>query len=85
MNTEMTQLVNEAAVQGRIRAMLDSVVAGLGKGLKRSAGERRCLWANIADEAARCRDAIPNGVKPRAPKAAKTPPGQATIKVAEGV
>lgn len=79
MNSEVSQFLNEAASQGRIRAMLDAVVVGLGKGLKRSAGERRALWQSIAEEATQCRDAIPSGVKPRQPKAAKTAPAQATI------
>ena len=84
MSPEVTQFLNEAASQGRIKAMLDSVVTCLGKGPKRTAFERRCLWQSIADEAAKCRDEIANGVKPRAPKAAKTPSAQATIKVVEG-
>lgn len=80
MNPETKQFLNEAAAQGRIRAMLDSVITGLGKGLKRSSDERRALWATIANEASACRDAIPAGTKARAPKAAKTVPEQVTIK-----
>lgn len=80
MNPEAKQFLNEAAAQGRIRAMLDSVIVGLGKGLKRSSDERRALWATIASEASACRDAIPAGTKARAPKAAKTPADQVTIK-----
>ena len=78
MNTEVKQFLDEAASQGRIRAMLDAVVVGLGKGLKRSAPERRALWEHIAEEATRCRDGIPSGIKSRAPKAAK-PNGTPTI------
>ncbi len=80
MNPEVKQFLNEAAAMGRIKAMLDIVVVGLGKGLKRSSDERRALWATIASEATACRDAIPAGTKPRAPKAAKTVPEQTTIK-----
>lgn len=80
MNKDVKQFLDEAAAQGRIRAMLDSVITGLGKGLKRSSDERRCLWATIANEASACRDAIPAGTKARAPKAAKTPAEQVTIK-----
>ena len=77
MNTEVKQFLDEAASQGRIRAMLDAIVVGLGKGLKRSAPERRNIWNEIAIEAERCRDGIPLGTKARAPK--KAPNGTPTI------
>lgn len=83
MNSEVSQFLNEAASLGRLGAMLAAIQVGLGKGLKRSAGERRALWASIAEEACACRDAIPCGTKPRAPKAAKTAPAQATIQIAK--
>lgn len=68
MNSEVKQFLDEAASQGRIRAMLDAIVVGLGKGLKRSAPERRNIWNEIAVEAERCRDGIPLGTKARASK-----------------
>jgi hypothetical protein len=72
MNSEVKQFLDEAAAQGRIRAMLDAVIVGLGKGLKRSAPDRRALWQQIADEATKCRDGIPMGTKARAPKQPKS-------------
>ena len=71
MNSEVKQFLDESTTVGRVKQMLDSICACLGKGLKRSAPERRALWEKIVEEAQRCRDGIPSAIKSRAPKAAK--------------
>lgn len=83
MNTETQTFLAEAAATGRIKSMIDSVIVGLGKGVKRSSAERRATWAAIAEEATRCVEGIPAATKARAPKAAKTPATQGEIKIAQ--
>lgn len=62
---------SEAEAIGRIAGAIQAIRAEFARGAKRSATNRRALWLAVADEASKCAQGIPAGVRPRAPKASK--------------